>query len=44
MAEDAHVPITKAIMVATGTKHAVATGGMDNAWRVWVRLTNNQQT
>ena len=44
MAEDAHVPITKANMVTTGTKHAVATGGMDDAWRVWMRLPNDQQT
>ena len=44
MAEDAHVPITEATMVATGTKHYVATGGMDDAWRVWMQLPNNQQT
>ena len=30
MAEDAHVPITEATMVATGTKHDVATGGMSS--------------
>ena len=44
MAEDAHVPITEATMVPTGTKNSVATGGMDDAWRVCMRLTNNQQT
>ena len=44
MAEDAHVSITEATMVAIGTKHAVATGGMDDAWRVWMRLPNDQQT
>ena len=32
MAKDAHVPITEATMVTTGTKHAVATGGIDDAW------------
>ena len=30
-------------MVTTGTKHAVATGGMDDAWCVWMRLPNDQQ-
>ena len=44
MSEDAHVPITKATMVTTGTNHAVATVGMDYAWRVWMRLPNDQQT
>ena len=44
MAEDAHVPITEATMVTTGTNNSVATGGMDDAWRVWMRLPNNQQT
>ena len=44
MAEDAHIPITEATMVATGTKHVVATGGMDDAWHVWKRLPNDQQT
>ena len=44
MAEDAHVPITEATMVTTGTKHAVATGVMDDAWRVWTRLPNDQKT
>ena len=44
MAEDAHVPITKATMVTTGTKYAVEAGGMDDAWRVWMRLPNDEQT
>ena len=44
VAEDAHVPITDATMVTTGTKHAVSAGGMDDAWRVWMRLTNDQKT
>ena len=44
MDEDAHLPITKDTMVTTGTKHAVATGGMDDAWCVWMRLPNDQQT
>ena len=43
MEEDAHVPITEATMVTTGTKHSVATSGMDDAWRVWMRLPNNQK-
>ena len=44
MAEDAHVTITEATMVTTGTEHAVANGVMDDAWRVWMRLPNAQQT
>ena len=44
IAEDAHAPITEATMVTTGTKNAVATGGMDDTWRVWMRLPNDQQT
>ena len=44
MAEDAHVPITEATMVTTGNKHAIANGGMDAAWRVWMRLPNDQKT
>ena len=32
MAKDANVPINEATMVTTGTKHAVATGGMDDVW------------
>ena len=44
MAEYAHVPITNATMVTTGIRHTVATGGMDDAGRVWMRLPNDQQT
>ena len=44
MAEDTHVPITDSTMATTGTKHAVETGGMDDSWRVWMRLLNDQQT
>ena len=44
MAEDAHVPITESTIVTTGTKHAVAASGMDDVWRVWMRLPNYQQT
>ena len=44
MADDAHVPITESTMVTTGTKHAVATGGMDDAWTLWMRLPNDQKT
>ena len=44
MAENAHVPITEDTTVTTGTKHAVATGGMDDALRIWMRLPNDQQT
>ena len=44
MSKDAHVPITEATMVTTVTKHAVATVGMDDGWRVWMRLPNYQQT
>ena len=31
IANDANVPITKATMATTGTKHAVASGGMEEA-------------
>ena len=37
VALDAHVEITKNTMVSTGTKHAVAAGGMDEAWKAWMR-------
>ena len=30
-------------MVTTGNKHAVATSGMDDAWRGWMRLPNDQR-
>ncbi|KAL7531195.1 hypothetical protein ACHAXR_003897, partial [Thalassiosira sp. AJA248-18] len=38
IANDAGVEITEATMVTTGTKHAVAAGGMDDAWKTWVRM------
>ena len=44
MAEDAHVPITESTIVTTCTKPAVAAGGMDYAWCVWMRIPNDQQT
>ena len=44
MLEDANLPIIEATMVNAGTKHAVSTGGMDDAWRGWMRLPNDQQT
>ena len=44
MDEDANVPITKATMVTMGTKHAVATSGMDDARHGWMWLPNDQQT
>ncbi|KAL7523601.1 hypothetical protein ACHAXR_000252 [Thalassiosira sp. AJA248-18] len=37
IANDAGVEITEATMVTTGTKHAVATGGMEDAWKIWMR-------
>ena len=36
IAADAGVPITEATMVTTGTKHAVATGGLDQEWKFWI--------
>ena len=36
IAADADVPITEATMVTTGTKHAVATGGLDQEWKAWI--------
>ena len=36
-ANDADIPITETTMVTTGTKHAVATGGMDKQWKEWIR-------
>ncbi len=36
-ASDAGVPISKATMVTTGTKHALAAGNMTLAWREWKR-------
>jgi hypothetical protein len=43
-ANDADVPITEATMVTTGTKHAVATGGMDQAWKEWMRTLAANRT
>ena len=43
MAEDVNVFITKATMVTTCTKQAVATGDMDDACRGWMWLPNDQQ-
>lgn len=37
-AADAEVEIPASTMVSTGTKHAVATGGMDEAWKIWKRV------
>ena len=37
---DAEDPISEATMMATGTKHAVASGDMSLAWRKWVRTLN----
>ena len=42
MAVDTNAPIIEATMVTTGTKHAVATGCMDDVWRGWMRIPNNQ--
>ena len=41
---DARVPIDESTMVTTGTKHAVATGGMDEAWKTWKRTAIADQT
>jgi hypothetical protein len=43
-AADADVPITEATMVTTGTKHAVATGGMDQPWKEWMRTAAPNRT
>ena len=43
-ANDAAVPITEATMVTTGTKHAVATGGMDQPWKEWMRTPTANRT
>ena len=42
--KDTNVPITKATMVTTGTKHTVAASGMDDSWREWMRLPKYQKT
>ena len=44
IAQDARVPISEATMVTTGTKHAVATGGMEETWKLWKRIPTLQQT
>ena len=44
MAHDAGIPITEAMMVSTATKHAVATGGMEQAWKEWKRRAINDRT
>jgi hypothetical protein len=44
VANDADVPITEATMVTTGTKHAVATGGMDQPWKEWKRMIAGNRT
>ena len=37
---DANDPFSETTMVTTGTRHAVATGNMQLAWRDWVRIPN----
>ena len=37
VATDAEVPITEATMVTTGTKHALAAGRVEDAWKFWMR-------
>ena len=44
IAQDARVPIDESSMVTTGTKHAVSTGGMDEAWKTWKRKPLADQT
>ena len=44
MADDRHVPTTETTMVTNGTKHPVVTDGMDDEWRVWMQLSNDQKT
>lgn len=44
VASDAHVEITEASMVTTATKHAVAAGGMDEAWKAWMRTPMANRT
>ena len=44
IAHDAEVPISEATMVNTATKHAVATGGMDQPWREWMRTPAQNRT
>ena len=44
IAADANVPITEATMVTTGTKHAVATGGLEEEWKAWIRTPPANRT
>ena len=44
VASDARVPINESTMVTTGKKHAVSTGGMDEAWKTWKRKPQVDQT
>ncbi|KAL7534865.1 hypothetical protein ACHAXR_006131 [Thalassiosira sp. AJA248-18] len=44
VASDAHVEITEATMVTTVTKHTVAAGGMDEAWKAWMRTAIANRT
>jgi hypothetical protein len=44
IATDAGVEITESTMVTTGTKHAVAAGGMDEAWKGWMRMPMANRT
>ena len=44
VANDAGVEITESTMVTTGTKHAVAAGGMDEAWKAWIRTATADRT
>ncbi|KAL7523579.1 hypothetical protein ACHAXR_000242, partial [Thalassiosira sp. AJA248-18] len=44
VASDAHVDITEATMVTTATKHTVAAGGMEEAWKTWMRTALANRT
>ena len=44
IASDAQVAITEAQMVTTATKHAVAAGGMEEAWKTWKRVVPANRT
>ena len=44
IASDAGVEITESSMVTTGTKHAVAAGGMEEAWKSWMRTATPLRT
>jgi hypothetical protein len=43
-ASDAGVPISDAMMVTTGCKHAIASGNMTLGWREWKRCPPNELT